>query len=82
MVPSVNPAFLDVTDGTVLGEARPATPEDGLRIRPNPVRKPKVLTPPPLVIEVVGEPRGKKQQRRAQRQEQRGASTSDPAEQE
>jgi hypothetical protein len=81
MVPSVNPAFLDVTDGTVLGQPRPATPEDGLRIRPHPVPKPQVLTPPPLIIEVVGEPRSKKQQRRAQRQERRGASRSGPDEQ-
>ncbi|MDP3890852.1 hypothetical protein [Nocardioides sp.] len=78
MVPSVNPAFIDITDGSVLGEPRAATPEDGLRIRPNPVPKPKVLSPPPLVIEVVGTAkpergaRAQNRERREQRRDRRG----------
>lgn len=53
MVPPANPAFLDLGSGKVLGQPRPATPEDRIRIRRTPPPKPDVLTPRPRVIEVV-----------------------------
>ena len=49
MVPAVSPAFLDLAAGRVVGEPTPATPADGVRIRPRPPRKPAVLTPVTVV---------------------------------
>jgi cell division protein FtsB len=51
MVPPANPAFLRLSDGKVLGEPRPATAEDAIRIRPLPTRKPKSLRPDPVIVE-------------------------------
>ncbi|MFC6285601.1 hypothetical protein ACFP3Q_00725 [Nocardioides sp. GCM10027113] len=53
MVPARNPAFLSLSDGTVLGEPAPAAPTDGLRIRPRPPVKPAVLNPAPIIETVV-----------------------------
>jgi len=53
MVPALNPAFLDLADGTVVGEPTPATRADGVRIQPRPPRKPAVLSPAPIVREEV-----------------------------
>jgi hypothetical protein len=52
MVPAVNPAFLRLSDGKVLGAATPASPEDGFDVRPPAARKPAVLSPRPIVVEV------------------------------
>lgn len=53
MVPPLNPAFLRLSDGKVLGQPVAATPLDALRINPLPAAKPKVLAPKPLIIKVV-----------------------------
>jgi cell division protein FtsB len=55
MVPAANPVFLRLSDGKVLGERVPATPVNGLRIRPLPPTKPAVLTPAPIVHKVVAD---------------------------
>ncbi|WP_203335243.1 hypothetical protein [Nocardioides limicola] len=68
MVPATSPAFLDLATGRVLGEPRPATPQDGIRIQPLPTPKPRELSPPPRIIEVAPPTRA---ERRAQRQADR-----------
>lgn len=50
VVPST-PTFLKL-DGTVVGDPRPATREDGLRIEPKPQRVPADLRPRTNVVEV------------------------------
>jgi cell division protein FtsB len=52
MVPAANPTFLRLGDGTVLGKATPAGPEDGFDVRPPAARKPPVLSPKPIFVEV------------------------------
>jgi hypothetical protein len=52
MVPNETPAFLRLSDGTVLGHPTPATPEDALRITPLPPAKPKALRPKRVILEV------------------------------
>ena len=44
MVPVVNPAFLSLSDGRVLGSATPAAPPDGQRITALPVPEPRSFT--------------------------------------
>jgi hypothetical protein len=44
MVPVVNPAFLRLSDGRVLGSATPAAPTDGQRIAALPVPEPRSFT--------------------------------------
>lgn len=44
MVPMTTPAFIQLSDGTVLGEAVPATREDDIRISPLPTRRADALT--------------------------------------
>jgi len=56
MVPSANPVFLRLADGKVLGKRVPATPANGLRVRPLPPAKPAVLTPAPIVHKVTADP--------------------------
>lgn len=46
MVPVANPAFLRLSDGEVLGEARAVTPADAQRLTPLPTRRPDALMPP------------------------------------
>jgi cell division protein FtsB len=46
MVPIANPAFLQISDGTVLGEAVPAAATDAQRLTPLPTRRPDALMPP------------------------------------
>ncbi|PVG82796.1 hypothetical protein DDE18_10575 [Nocardioides gansuensis] len=55
MVVPPAPTFLSL-DGEVRGMKVPATPEDGLRISPPPVPKPKVLDPAPTIVKVTAEP--------------------------
>ena len=50
MVPGGAPAFVRLSDGTVLGKPEPATVDDALRVSPLPTPKPKRLDPKPLVI--------------------------------
>ncbi len=50
MVPLLNPAFIDLRTGEVLGQAVPATIEDAVRLEPLPTRKPAVLTPTAVVV--------------------------------
>ena len=52
MVPPNAPAFIQLSDGKVLGKPSPATTENALRVSPLPTRKPKNLRPTPVVIEV------------------------------
>ena len=56
MVPAANPVFLRLSDGKVIGERVAATPANRLRVRPLPPAKPAVLTPAPIVHEVVADP--------------------------
>jgi len=53
MVPALSPAFLNLADGSVVGEPTPATRADGVRIRPRAPRKPAVLTPRTVIREEV-----------------------------
>jgi cell division protein FtsB len=55
MVPAVSPAFLNLSDGSVVGVPTAATRENGLRIMARPPRKPAVLTPDPIVHEEVAD---------------------------
>jgi cell division protein FtsB len=55
MVPAANPVFLRLSDGKVLGERVAATPANRLRVRPLPPAKPAVLTPAPIVHEVLAD---------------------------
>lgn len=50
MVPGAAPAFVRLSDGSVLGQPRAATVDDALRVTPRPTPKPKRLNPKPLVI--------------------------------
>lgn len=43
MVPVANPAFLKLSDGTVLGQAVPAAATDAQRLTPLPTRRPAAL---------------------------------------
>jgi type II secretory pathway pseudopilin PulG len=53
MVPPTAPAFIRLSDGKVLGKAVPASSDNSLRVTPLPTRKPRNLTPPPIVIDTV-----------------------------
>lgn len=50
MVPLVNPAFIKLSDGTVLGNPVPASPLDAQRLDPLPPRKPAELAPKPVEV--------------------------------
>jgi len=50
MVPPGSPAFIRLSDGTVLGNPEPASVEDAMRISPLPARKPKNLRPDPVIV--------------------------------
>ena len=50
MVPLVNPAFIDLSTGKVLGNPVPASELDAQRITPLPSRKPAELRLPPVVV--------------------------------
>ncbi|MDT0201250.1 hypothetical protein [Nocardioides sp. AE5] len=56
MVPSLNPAFINLSDGTILGNPVPAKAEDGIDVRPPEAKKPAELDPAPLVIKVPAQP--------------------------
>jgi hypothetical protein len=50
MVPMVSPAFLRLSDGTVLGDPRTATPTDGQRLEALPTRKPAAFVPRKVLV--------------------------------
>jgi cell division protein FtsB len=50
MVPLINPAFIRLSDGKVLGNPVPATPLDTQRLTPLPTRKPAELRLPPVTV--------------------------------
>ena len=50
MVPMVTPAFLRLSDGTVLGVAQPATGESRFRLKPLPPQMPDSFRPEPEVV--------------------------------
>ncbi len=50
MVPLVNPAFIRLSDGTVLGNPVPASSLDAQRLTPLPSRKPAELRLPPVKV--------------------------------
>ncbi|RLV48956.1 cell division protein FtsL [Nocardioides mangrovicus] len=52
MVVPTDPAFIRLTDGTILGQPTAATPDDSMRINPAPAVKPEVLAPKPRVVKV------------------------------
>lgn len=56
LVAPVNPAFVKLADGTVLGTPTPATPDDAMRINPLPPTRPKALAPKPRIV-IVRAPR-------------------------
>jgi cell division protein FtsL len=45
MVPQAAPAFVNLSDGTVLGTPTPATRDDAVRLNPLPTRRPRNLKP-------------------------------------
>jgi hypothetical protein len=47
MVPAASPAFIKITDGTVLGTPTPASWVDAIRVNSLPTRRPKDLRPTP-----------------------------------
>ena len=52
MVPPANPAFIRLADGKVLGDPVPASVGDSIRINPLPTRRPKNLSPKPVIEKV------------------------------
>jgi hypothetical protein len=50
MVPAASPAFIKITDGTVLGTPTPASWADAIRVNPLPTRRPKDLRPTPKKV--------------------------------
>ena len=50
MVPMVNPAFLRLPDGQVLGDPVPAKADDAQRLDPLPARRPASLRPTPVRV--------------------------------
>jgi hypothetical protein len=50
MVPLVNPAFIRLSDGEVLGNPVAALPADAQRLTPLPTRKPAALVLPPVTV--------------------------------
>ena len=64
MVPAETPAFIRLSDGTVLGNPTPATAEAALRITPLPPAKPKLIAPDPVIVELPAPRRGSRGERR------------------
>ncbi len=56
MVPLLNPAFIRLSDGEVLGNPAPATVADAQRLTPLPARKPAELRVPPVTVTLPGTP--------------------------
>ena len=52
MVPQASPAFLRLSDGTVLGTPTPASWADAIRVNSMPTRRPKDLRPKPIKVPV------------------------------
>ena len=52
MVPPATPAFIRLGDGKVLGHPVPASVDDSIRIDPLPTRRPKNLSPKPVIERV------------------------------
>lgn len=52
MVPMLTPVFLDLADGSVVGEPTPASPYDRIRLRPRPAVVPAEHRLAPTVVEV------------------------------
>jgi hypothetical protein len=52
----LTPVFLDLSDGEVIGEPAPASPQDRMRLRPLPPPVPADHRLPPRVVEVPVEP--------------------------
>ena len=73
MVPQAAPAFIRLSDGTVLGKPIPATAEGGFRITPVPAEKPKRLVQRTVVVEAPPVLRGA-----AARAERRADGTKKP----
>lgn len=75
MVPSTNPAFLRLEDGTVLGSPAPAEGTDAFRFSPLPPAKPR---PELVIVEAPSRGAARAQERRAaaaERREAREATT-------
>jgi hypothetical protein len=52
MVPPADPAFIRLRDGKVLGDPVPASVDDSIRIDPLPTRRPRNLSPKPVIEKV------------------------------
>lgn len=52
MVPASTPAFIQLSDGSIVGDPVPASAENRTDVRPPEAIKPKELDPAPLVIKV------------------------------
>ena len=50
MVPEASPAFIKINGGTVLGNPKPASWADAIRINSLPTRRPKDLRPKPIRV--------------------------------
>jgi hypothetical protein len=50
MVPQASPAFIRLSDGTVLGTPTPASWADAIRVNSMPTRRPKDLRPKPIKV--------------------------------
>jgi hypothetical protein len=46
------PAFVELSDGSVVGTPTPASPEDAVRINPLPAQLPAPLRPKPIIVRV------------------------------
>jgi hypothetical protein len=46
------PAFVRLSDGSVVGDPTPASPEDTVAINPRPPSLPASLSPDPIIIKV------------------------------
>jgi hypothetical protein len=46
------PAFVELSDGNVVGTPTPASPDDAVRINPLPAQLPAPLRPKPIIVRV------------------------------
>ncbi|KQY63985.1 MULTISPECIES: hypothetical protein [unclassified Nocardioides] len=74
MVPAMNPAFIKLQDGKVIGNPIPASAADAYDVRPPEARKPKALDPDPVIIKVK---RKTAAERRAEAKRNNGSGRND-----
>jgi hypothetical protein len=75
------PAFVRLSDGTVVGTPTPASPDDAVRINPAPPQLPPPLRPRPIIVRVPAQPAAQdvtQQQPGQQAAQQTGQQTGQP----